>query len=91
MSIQVSKKYVKDEREHCESPASRCYLSLSIANYSDFPLDIAANLPDIVEETPETPTVSWGLNLEFLDEEPCEMGISHSPPPAPATSFLHNL
>ena len=42
----------------------------------DFLIDLATSLPDIRESEMEPPTMSWGLNLDFLDEEPQDISIS---------------
>ena len=38
-------------------------------NYSDFLIDLASSLPDIREKESEPSTMSWGLSLDFLDDE----------------------
>ena len=49
----------------------------------DFLIDLATSLPDIREAEMEPSTMSWGLNLDFLDEEPEDMsisrGLNHAP------------
>ena len=55
-------------------------------NYSDFLIDLAASLPDIREMKSEPQTMSWGLNLDFLDDElPEEFTTPMSGMAAPAT------
>ena len=63
----------------------------------DFLIDLANSLPDIREAEMEPSTMSWGLNLDFLDEEPEDMSISRGlnpdqltlPPYPPAA--CHNV
>ena len=63
----------------------------------DFLIDLATSLPDIREADMEPSTMSWGLNLDFLDEEPEDMFVSRGlnpdqltlPPSHPAT--CHNV
>ena len=42
----------------------------------DFLIDLATSLPDIRESEMEPPTRSWGLNLDFLDDELDDISIS---------------
>ena len=63
----------------------------------NFLIDLATSLPDIREADMEPSTVSWGLNLDFLDEEPEDMSVSRGlnpdqltlPPSPPAA--CHNV
>ena len=63
----------------------------------DFLIDLATSLPDIREAVMEPSTMSWGLNLDILDEEPEDMSISRGlntdqltlPPSPPAA--CHNV
>ena len=63
----------------------------------DFLIDLATSLPDIREADIEPSTMSWGLNLDFLDEEPEDMSVSRGlnpdqltlPPSPPAA--CHNV
>ena len=80
---------------------SRCLKASYIYNMSffsqDFLIDLANSLPDIRDSEMEPSTMSWGLNLDFLDEEPEDMAISRSSnsdevtlPPSPPAA-CHNV
>ena len=64
-------------------------------SYSDFLIDSGASLPDIREKESEPSTMSWVLNLNFLnDETPEEFtkkklgpGPPTLPPSAPSASL----
>ena len=63
----------------------------------NFLIDLATSLPDIREADMEPSTMSWGLNLDFLDEEPEDISVSRGlnpdqltlPPSPPAA--CHNV
>ena len=67
------------------------------AFFHDFLIDLATSLPDIREAEMEPSTMTWGLNLDFLDEEPEDISISRGlnsdqltlPPSPPAA--CHNV
>ena len=54
----------------------------------DFMIDLATSLPDIRDTAMEPSTLSWGLDLTFLDDNELDVDNINPTPPLP---LLHPL